>query len=73
MTGHDDAKCDACVKSTCPAPPHSTKTNQLLADVGIPALVGVLGAIVVVLFCVLRACRRAQAAREAEKRENLLL
>jgi hypothetical protein len=45
----------------------------LLEDIGIPAVVGVLGAIVVVLFCVVRSCRRAQAAREAEKRENLLL
>lgn len=74
-TGHDAAKCDACVKSTCPAPApaQSPKTKHLLEDIGVPALVGVVGAIIVTLFCILRSCRNAHAAREAEKRENLLL
>ena len=34
----------------------------MLEDVGIPVLVGVIGAIVVAVFCTVRACRRAQAA-----------
>ena len=51
----------------------TSEAKHVLEDVGIPVVAGIVVAVVVALFCVVRAYRRAQAAREAEKRENLLL